>query len=96
MNPTRYGLPDKGRVTDEAMKQWAHAEMHGWRITGWTVGVTALDGIETGVRTEDVKHLMGYPVERSLDLPRDAIRVKTEPMVATMVASDHAPSVAHE
>lgn len=72
----------KSPIYDEAMRQLAHAGSHGWLIKSWSVGVTALDGFEPGVRTEDVKHLLGYPVERSLDLPRDAIRI----------VQDHQPS----
>ena len=69
--------PNNGRAYDRAMALWSHAEMHAWRVTGWVVGATALDNIQSGVRTEDVETFLGYPVRRDCALPRDAIRIET-------------------
>ena len=79
IKPSRvHADPSKGRIFDKAMEQWRHAEMHGWRVTGWTVGATALDDIEPGRRTEDITHLLGLPVRRSGDIERNAIRAETD------------------
>lgn len=55
--------------------QLDHASWHGNRPKSWLVGVTALDEL---ARTEDVRRMLGLPVERSLALGRNEIRLVTE------------------
>lgn len=70
-------------VVDTALRLLEHAESHNWTPTKWVVGVTALDeeGALTaaGRLTEDITSLFDIPVERSLNMPRNAIRLEAGP-----------------
>lgn len=73
------GGPKRDAV-ERALQQIEHAEWHALKPDHWHVGATALDadpGDGTGRTqlTEDVAELLGLPVYRVAEYPRNAIRL---------------------
>lgn len=51
------------KLMEKIQPQIEHARWHGWKLIRWRVGILALDEFAMGHGTENVRKLLGTPVE---------------------------------